>query len=558
MSALVRWYLGDALLQRAAGGNRALNRAARKAVLEAGDPQALEELARRALDRPDLQIWCARNDIVPADAVTAAALFLLTGQLRRYRAIDPDTALLAEALSAADPSRRGRLLAALARAGDIEPVVAAARQRSSRMVWDLPLAEAAAAVAGFGSWRPAVRTDAALFDRLAAEQPWRVASAVAALPGPSRIDVRGQVADLAFGPQAARLAILHRLGTDRYRLVDAMRGGLGRYEYDLDLGVRTLTEALAVGVTRRVMVHLGDAVLALDGQGIVLFSRGRRQEVYPGRLFHTLAPLGTAGGWVALGGDGRLVLGARGGSVRAGEDRIVDVGPGTRLAAAPDGRHIAVATEDRIVLLDADGREPRAVPWPSGRLEGVAFTGDGRLVALDQPGGPGGPGSRLHRWRIAGGELVEEAVAAVPVARNLEALDGRTLVLDTGEELLHLRDAETFEPRPPIEGSTARIPYPRAAAGFVAVTRHWLRPEHAIDVDPPAAYRLAGRPLSGPAPGDLETLDRHTEPDRGRAWVLGLLRDCLAIRFEADVALGRRADLAEDDIALGVRPPGPA
>ncbi|WP_433087726.1 hypothetical protein ACQP1P_17490 [Dactylosporangium sp. CA-052675] len=207
------------------------------------------------------------------------------------------------------------------------------------------------------------------------------------------------------------------------------------------------------------------------------------------------------------------------------------------------------------MLLAADGRALRTVPWPAGRLEGIAFTGDGRLVALDQPGGPAGPESRLHRWRIEGGELAEEAVAAVPVARNLEALDGRTLVLDTGEELLHLRDAETFEARPPIEGSTGRIPYPRAAAGFVAVTRHWLRPEHAIDVYPPAAYRLAARPLSQLAPGDLATIDRHAEPEPDRARLLRLLRDCLAIRFEADVALGRRDHLAEDDIALGVTPP---
>ncbi|MEU7869019.1 hypothetical protein [Dactylosporangium sp. NPDC049140] len=542
---LGRRLQGDSLVAAAARGERhPLTRLARRVVLAGRDPDVLERLAALALDRPGLAAWCARNDVVPADPGTAAALFLLTGQLRRYRALDPDAALLAEALAAAGVQRRGRLIEAMA--GDLDPAAVAARVRGGRMVGDLPVAEAVAAVAGFGSWRPA---DPALFDRLAAEDPEGIAAAVRALPPVITIDVPGQLVDLTLAPDAGRVAAVYR-DQASHRLLDAPLTGGARHAYDLDLTGANLADTLAIGTTRHVAVHLGDAVVAADGRGLALFADGFRRDLIRDRAFPALAALGDGGGWVALAGDGRLVCGARHALVWASAAPVADVRAGARLAGAPDARHIAVATRDLIVLLDVNGRPLLELPWRGG-LDGIAFTAGGRLVALERPGGPAGLESRLYRWRIAGNELVEEDVVALPAARNLDALGARLLVLDTGGERLHVRDAATLEPRPHVDAGSARIPYPRAAAGRLALSAHWLRTEHAIEVRPPAVHRLAERPLSALTPGDLGALLEHDERDPRLRPLLDLLRDCLRIRFAADVALGRRDHLADDDIALG-------
>jgi hypothetical protein len=546
---LRRWWYGrgldgDALLAAAARADgHHVARIARERLLARG---ALDELGALALDRPELAGWCVRNDVVPADDGTAAALFLLTGQLDRYRAVDPDAALLAGALAAAGAERRGRLLAALAAAGDLDPVVVAARAASGRIVWDLPLAEAVAAVAGFGSWRPA---DADLFDLFAAADPGAVARAAGALPGVLSVDVPGQLVDVALSADATRVAAAYATdptGRALHRLLDAPLGGGERHTYDLDLTGGTLPGRLAIGNARRLLVHLGGAVIAADRRGLARFAGGVRRDLYPRREFHTVTRLG--GGWVALAADGLLAGGTA--------DRVLwqsgAAGPGPdRLAASPDGRHIAVASPAALVLLDDRGRRPAVVPWPR-ELAGIAFTGAGRLVTLDRAGAEG----RLTRWRIDGGEPAEEAAAVVPAARNLDALDGRVLVMDAGGELLQLRDAATFAVRRPLGVESARIPYPRSAAGRVAVNRHWLRPEHAIDVYPPAAYGLVARPLSRLTPGDLLTVERQLEDERTPATraLLELLRDGLRIRFRAEVALGRGDRLAPDDIALGAGP----
>src|SRR6185369_14506372 len=98
-----------------------------------------------------------------------------------YLARDPGGVLLHAALAAADVPRRAELLAAMAAAG-LDPAAVAGSGAGARFVADLPVAEAAAAVARFGAWRPAGAAGAALFDRLAAADPGRLAAAAATLP----------------------------------------------------------------------------------------------------------------------------------------------------------------------------------------------------------------------------------------------------------------------------------------------------------------------------------------------------------------------------------------
>ncbi|WP_330186081.1 hypothetical protein KZZ52_32635 [Dactylosporangium sp. AC04546] len=551
---------------------------ARERVRAAGAAAVLDELSRLALDRPGLAAWCAAHSLLPADPPDAAALLLLTGQTDRHRALDPDGALLAAAFAVAGPVRRERLLEAVAGAG-VDLVALAAgrvgrdpRQRAFvvehltdrrdwpaawRMIWDLPVAEAVAAAHRLGPWRP--ERDGGLFAVLAAADPDRLRAAAARLPRPVRVAVGGDLNDLALSPDASRLAL-------RYRAYPGQREFLD----DVDLGSgRVVHRYVSRGIggdpgRRRGIVHFGASIVDAGSAdlrrpaGLRRCAGGRQAILHGPAGFSCVRPLGA--GFVALRTDGTLLFGGPDGVRRtAGPVRptMHHHDNGQWLAVAPHGAYLAVAVEEALVLLDGHGAP--VVTRPGAGYRGVAFAAADQVVALEH--GAGLP--RLTRWRIAGAALVQEATAEVPAADDLDGLDGTgLLVLADGTHLARCRDALTLEPRDlgdpgdlgdpvdPVDpddlGALRRRPYPRAAAGRVAVV-------HARDVEvrPHPAYRLAARPLGELVPADLGTVEE--ELARGAHEVLTVLRDCLRARFGTEIALGCPGARAAGptDIALG-------
>src|SRR5262249_44283101 len=105
--------------------------------------------ARDAGSRAALGAFCARHGMSPDDDVRQVLFYALTGQHERLRAADSGGTLLAVAYLAAAPPTRAALRAALA---DLACQLAARGdwERLWRLVRDLPLAEAVAAMPHFG------------------------------------------------------------------------------------------------------------------------------------------------------------------------------------------------------------------------------------------------------------------------------------------------------------------------------------------------------------------------------------------------------------------------
>jgi hypothetical protein len=69
---------------------------------------------------PGLAAFCARHDLVPAEPVELARFYVLTRQQEQWRALDPDSVLLAAAYRAANQDVRTALREALAGQGDLD------------------------------------------------------------------------------------------------------------------------------------------------------------------------------------------------------------------------------------------------------------------------------------------------------------------------------------------------------------------------------------------------------------------------------------------------------
>ncbi|GAA4720076.1 hypothetical protein Prum_001980 [Phytohabitans rumicis] len=141
--------------------------------------------------------WCRDRGYAPDDPAARAALFVLTGQMDRYRVLDPDGALLARAYHRAPQRLRRRLRAAMTEVDGVNPVrvltgsdlvrrtmTAAEREYlirhlAGRRAWDplwqlalaLPLVHAVHAARVFNGWRPPHEPDRTLFERLTAVRP---------------------------------------------------------------------------------------------------------------------------------------------------------------------------------------------------------------------------------------------------------------------------------------------------------------------------------------------------------------------------------------------------
>jgi hypothetical protein len=137
---------------------------------------------------------CRDRGYAPDDPAARAALFVLTGQVARYRELDPGSVLLARAYQRAPQRLRRRLRAAMTEVGDVDLVGVLTgdgrramteterdfllRTLTGRRAWDelwrlvlrLPLVHAVAAARLFDGWRPPQHRDRALLDCLLAVQ----------------------------------------------------------------------------------------------------------------------------------------------------------------------------------------------------------------------------------------------------------------------------------------------------------------------------------------------------------------------------------------------------
>jgi hypothetical protein len=137
---------------------------------------------------------CRDRGYAPDDPVARAALFVLTGQVTRYRELDPENALLARAYRRAPQRLRRRLRAAMSEVEGIDLVrvlgdgahgrramtdaereylvrtLASCRAWADlwRLVLLLPLVHAVEVAQLFDGWRPPEGRDRALFERLVA------------------------------------------------------------------------------------------------------------------------------------------------------------------------------------------------------------------------------------------------------------------------------------------------------------------------------------------------------------------------------------------------------
>lgn len=137
-------------------------------------------------------VICRDRGYAPDDPADRAALFVLSGQVARYRELDPENALLAQAYQGAPQRLRRRLRAAMSEVGDVDVVAVVTgdgrralaeterdylvRTLTGRRAWDdlwrlvlqLPLIHAVDVARDFDGWQPPKPRDRALFDRLLA------------------------------------------------------------------------------------------------------------------------------------------------------------------------------------------------------------------------------------------------------------------------------------------------------------------------------------------------------------------------------------------------------
>ncbi|MER7282758.1 hypothetical protein ABT369_50865 [Dactylosporangium sp. NPDC000244] len=531
--------------------------AARRRILESRDPAVLEALGGLAPQRPGLAAWCAANDVVPDDPATAAVLFLVTGQQRRYRAIDPGGHHLSAAFAAAGPERRERLLAAVAAADDIDLVtVAGAEPELWRMIWRLTPAEAVTAAGRLGGWRPRAGRDRRLFDILTAG----LAAAGDPLPAPFQRRLPADVQDVALAPDGGRVAVL---ADGTLYDIDVTTGQQHRYRFEYSYNAH-LYRVPHWQASARMLAHLGDAVIGIDKAGLCHYAGGRRRILLRGDVWANV--LRTGDGFVADQGDGRLYFGTAAGVDRhtdaAAEElrrhrRRLEYAYGHWLAVSPGGAHLALSVPEALAVLDPSGApvatflpRPHADRRPDGDEEryegfsGVAFVAPDAFVVLERTRAAEGTAVSLTRWRVAGRELVREAAAALDGGRNLDGVDDTTLLALESPDgaTVVFRDGVTLEPvEPPGAAGLEPDHYPRGARGRFTITREHGYKNTDVTVGLAPVYRLLSTPMGAIAPAALDELERVLDtgpPGLPARPLLEALRECLRLRFADEVGLG--------------------
>lgn len=187
---------------------------------------------------------------------------------------------------------------------------------------------------------------------------------------------------------------------------------------------------------------VGPPDVGLDKDGYPL-PRGALARFGSLRLWHeeqvldcAFSPDGQRLAVLAMRGDDRyLALWDTAGGRRLGTIALAGE-PAWHVAAAPDGRTLAVWGLDEIQLLDVrTGRVTRRLARDDLYLWHLAFSPDGKMLAAgcDSSGGP--PTTRVRRWHLATGkELPRLTVEAPRVDRVSYSADGARLYAACGGE----------------------------------------------------------------------------------------------------------------------------
>jgi hypothetical protein len=238
----------SALIEAAKRALHPIAAIARQRIVAAADPELTEAVCVAAESDRGLAEFCAEVGLAPADPVRRVMFFLLTGQQAQRRAADPDGSLLALGYAGAAEAYRGRLRAAMAASGDIDPlrvlasggtgpadgsssagrlsageVAYLAERLAERRDWpelwrlagELPLAQGIAAAGLIGDgWQPARDQDRVLLERLRRDGPGLAGElpAESMERGTFRVEVPGQAYGVALSADGRRLTAATRRG----------------------------------------------------------------------------------------------------------------------------------------------------------------------------------------------------------------------------------------------------------------------------------------------------------------------------------------------------------
>ncbi len=125
------------------------------------------------------------------------------------------------------------------------------------------------------------------------------------------------------------------------------------------------------------------------------------------------------------------------------------------LAAAPDGRVLAVGTDVTLWLLDAaTGKPIRKLPHVAGeRIASLAFSSDGRTLAVGQE-------KDIQLWDVGTGKLLRTIAGDTSSWQQLCVLapDGRTLAVANGQDgVMHLIEVATGKKLRTIQGVSRTV-----------------------------------------------------------------------------------------------------
>jgi WD40 repeat protein len=192
--------------------------------------------------------------------------------------------------------------------------------------------------------------------------------------------------------------------------------------------------------------------------------------------------------------------------------------PALSVALSPDGRTVAVASDVGILVFDALARDPReTLPPPAGGPWSVAFTSDGRYIAVGRADGSTELWS-TETWRPVPGKL---AGHTAEVLAQSSSPDGRTLATGSRDGTIRLFDVDTMQPLgAPLRAVPNRVVEPRFTpdgAYLFAITN--VGRAYRWDVRASSwarhACQVAGRALTR-TEWDDALPDREYEPACGR------------------------------------------